>query len=356
MPFTVLSVAYPFAPVGPGCVGGAEQILTELDWALVEAGHGSLVLASEGSAAAGELFALPSLRDTTNGVDTRLWRERYGQPMLDHLIATRPIDLIHAHDTDFHEYRWPVHIPVLVTLHLPLSWYPAGARNFQQPNVQLQCVSETQRRAGPAALARVPVIANGVKLTVQPREKEDFAIALGRICPEKNQHAALEAGFCSKTRVILGGRVFPWPDHQRYFHEKIEPLLEQEQRGIRHEFRGPLLPSEKTQLLARARCLLHPTLAPETSSLVAMEALAGGTPVVAYPSGALPEIVDDGITGFLVRNQEEMALAIHRAGEIDSKRCRAAAAQRFSRERMVAEYFDLYSELTGVPLREQAHV
>lgn len=355
MPFTVLSIAYPFAPVGPRCVGGAEQILTDLDCALAGSGHCSLVMASEGSSTAGELFTLPPFRSTTNLSDTNMWRARHGQPILDKLANARCIDLIHVHDTAFHEYRWPADVPVLVTLHLPLSWYPVQAWKVEQPNVRLQCVSETQKRSGPATLDCAPVITNGVDLSVKSREKENFALTLGRICPEKNQRTALEAGFRARTPVIVGGEVFPWPDHQRYFRERIKPLLE-ECQGIRHEFRGPLSPADKSDLLARARCLLHPTLAPETSSLVAMEALAAGTPVIAYPSGALPEIVDHGITGFLVQSIEEMAAAMRRVDTIDPEACRATAARRFSKERMVAEYFNLYSQLTGVPLEEQVHV
>lgn len=356
MPFTVLSVAYPFAPVGPRCVGGAEQIATQLDRAMVESGHQSLVIASEGSLAAGELFTVPRFHSATDLPSTSMWRARYGQPILDQLIATRAIDLIHVHDIAFHEYRWPAHIPVLVTLHLPPSWYPVQAWKIKQPNIQLQYVSESQRRSGPAALGGAPVIANGVDLCAPSREKENFALALGRICPEKNQRTALEAGFRARTRVVLGGEIFPWPDHQRYFRERIKPLLEEEREGIRHEFRGTLSPKEKSSLLARARCLLHPTLAPETSSLAAMEALAAGTPVIAYPSGALPEIVDDGITGFLVQSAEEMAAAIRRVEVIDPEACRAAAARRFSKERMVAEYFNLYSRLIGIAIEEQVHV
>lgn len=356
MPFTLLSVAYPFAPVGPRCVGGAEQILTQLDRAIVESGHQSLVIASEGSLAAGELFTIPRFHSATDLPSTSMWRSRYGQPILDRLANTRTIDLIHVHDIAFHEYRWPANIPVLVTLHLPPSWYPVQAWKIRQPNVLLQCVSESQRRSGPAALGRIPVIANGVDLCTQAGQKENFALTLGRLCPEKNQRTALEAGFRARTRVVLGGEILPWPDHQRYFRERIKPLLEEERDGVRHEFRGPLSPNEKSSLLARARCLLHPTLAPEASSLAAMEALAAGTPVIAYPSGALPEIVDNGITGFLVHSAEEMAAAIRRVDVIEPEACRAAAVRRFSKERMVAEYFNLYNQLTGVSIEEQVNV
>lgn len=352
MPLTILSVAYAFAPVGPRAVGGAEQILTELDSALTAAGHNSLVLACEGSHAAGRLFPMPCLGLRLHDGKNKLRWKKQRQSNLDHILATRHVDLVHMHGLDFYEYKLPSDVPVLVTLHLPISWYPHDVWGRVPANVQFQCVSETQRLSGPPELQEAPVIRNGVSLPASTEKKGDFAIALGRICPEKNQHAALEAGFLSRTRVVLGGQVFPYQDHRTYFYEKIVPLLRRRQSGIRHEFPGVLRPKKKQQLLGRAKCLLHPTLAPETSSLVAMEALAAGTPVIAYPSGALPEIVEDGITGFLVDSVEAMAAAIHRAHLIRPEDCRAAARQRFSRESMIQDYFRLYSTMTHSVQRE----
>lgn len=342
MPLTVLSIGYSFAPVGLGCVGGAEQILTVLDEALVESGHNSLVLAPEGSTAAGRLFTLPA--DEEN-------QESSAQAVLDDVVSANRIDLIHMHGFDFHRYRLPEEIPVLVTLHLPFSWYPAEIWKELPANVRLQCVSEAQRRSCPSGLRDIAVIANGVELSAREEDEKtgDFAMTLGRICPEKNQHIALEAGFDTDTPVLLGGQVFPWPDHQQYFHEKVEPLLAKKRRAVQHEFAGAIRPQKRQRLLRQAKCLLHPTLAPETSSLVAMEALAAGTPVIAYRSGALPEIVEDGVTGFLVGSREEMAKALRRVRSIDPDACKATAARRFSKERMVAQYFSLYREMVGRP-------
>lgn len=345
MPVTVLSIAYPFAPVGPRCVGGAERILTDIDEALIAGGHKSLVLAREGSITAGKLFALPIADHLIGKNGVRSWRASQAQAILDSVVHSEQIDLIHVHDMDFRKYRWPLHIPVLVTLHLPLSWYHPAAWSELPPNVHLQCVSNTQRVSGPPVLQCVPVIANGVELSARCETKEDFALVLGRICPEKNQHVALEAGFQANIPVVLGGAVFPWPEHRRYFDEKVKPLLQQRHRGVRHRFCGALDVTTKHRMLARARCLLHPTLAPETSSLVAMEALAAGTPIIAYRSGALCEIIDDGITGFFVDGMEEMAAAIARVNMIQPKACYLAAARRFSKGRMISEYFDLYHAL-----------
>jgi len=122
-------------------------------------------------------------------------------------------------------------------------------------------------------------------------------------------------------------------------------------------FIGAVGGERKAHLLAGARCLLLPSLAPETSSLVAMEAIASGTPVVAWCSGALPEIVREGRTGFLVNSVEQMADAISRVESIDPSACRGEAERRFSSERIIADYLNLYRSIlacTSLPELEAA--
>jgi glycosyltransferase involved in cell wall biosynthesis len=341
---TVLSVAYPFAPVGPGAVGGAERILTDLDSSLVAAGHRSLVVACAGSRAHGELLSVPSpVQGAAEPAGARFVRECV-QLAIDRAVAGG-VDVVHMHGLDFHEYTIPPTLPVLATLHLPISWYPAVAWDRLGANVQRQCVSDSQRASCPASWGTVPVIRNGVELPpTRERTRGDYALALGRVCPEKNVHVALDAGARAGVPVFIGGRVFSYPDHRRYFEEQVEPRLGA--GGVGHAFLGPLDDERKQRLLGRARCLLHPTLAPETSSLVALEALAAGTPVVAYPSGALPEIIEHGVTGFLVHDPEEMAARIRDAAALRPEDCRAAA-KGFSKERMVEEYLGMYRSLVS---------
>jgi len=342
---TVLSVAFPFAPVGPCGVGGAERILAELDAALVAEGQRSFVVACAGSLVAGELFAAPMPERALISESDRRWHRWRFQAALDRVLSKHRVDLIHIHGMDFDQHVLPPDIPVLVTLHVPVEWYRPDVWEAFAGRFQFQCVSESLRQSCAKVLGNVPVIENGVSLPKirLDREREEFALALGRICPEKNVHEALEAGTLAGTPVLVGGHVFPYREHGEYFHEKVEPRLNHE--GVAHRFLGPIEAERRQRLLARAKCLLQPTLAPETSSLVAMEALAVGTPVIAYPSGALREIVEDGVTGFLVNSVEEMADAIRRVHEIRPEDCRAAAEKRFSRERMVREYFDLYAAL-----------
>jgi glycosyltransferase involved in cell wall biosynthesis len=140
--------------------------------------------------------------------------------------------------------------------------------------------------------------------------------------------------------VFLAGSVFDYPEHQQYFQEMVRPRLSANVRLL-----GAVGGKRKAHLLAGAQCLLVASLAPETSCLVAMEALASGTPVVAWRSGALPEIVRHGSTGFLVSSVAEMADAIASIGSIESNCCRSEAERRFSGQAMMSRYRALYQDL-----------
>jgi glycosyltransferase involved in cell wall biosynthesis len=172
--------------------------------------------------------------------------------------------------------------------------------------------------------------------------KRGFALMLGRICPEKGVHLALDAAHRAGIPLLVAGEVFPYEAHQRYFEDEVRPRLDNQRR-----FLGPVGFARKKRLLNAARCVLVPSLAPETSSLVAREALAAGTPVVAFPNGALRDAIDHGRTGFLVEGAAEMADAIQACSRLDPATCRAVARERFGAERMIAAYFDLYLRLAA---------
>jgi glycosyltransferase involved in cell wall biosynthesis len=340
---TVLSVAYPLAPVGPDAVGGAEQVLHALDRALVAAGCRSIVVAQEKSEVAGELVPVPKPRGAlSDAVRDAAWAT-YAQAIR-RALRRWPVDLIHMHGIDFWRYLPPPGPPALITLHLPPSWYPGDSLFPRRPDTWLQCVSQVQHRTCPPGVNLLPPIENGVPVAaLQARHaRRRFALMLGRVCPEKGVHLAIDAAKLADVGLLIAGEVFPYEEHVRYFRQQVQPRLD-----ARRRFLGPIGFARKRRLLTAARCLLVASLVDETSSLVAREAAACGTPVVAFPRGALRETLEHGRTGFLVEDVAGMAEAIHRAPEIEPEICRAIARERFSLEQMVERYFESYSLLTS---------
>jgi glycosyltransferase involved in cell wall biosynthesis len=348
MSLCVLSVAYPFAPVTEDPVGGAEQVLSMLDRAVVAEGGRSVVLAAEGSAPAGELEALPQPRDEIDEAVRAAVHAAVRERIAETVARVRP-DVAHLHGVDFHCYLPDQGLPVLVTLHLPLDWYPAEALAPSRPRTWLAPVSRDQLGRRPPGARLTAPIENGVNLEAfRPRPKRSYALALGRICPEKGFHHALDAARAAGAPLLLAGSVFPYAEHIRYFEAEIRPRLDRWRRWI-----GPVAGGVKRRLIAEARCLVVPSLAPETSSLVAREALAAGTPVVALRNGALAEVVEPGRTGILVDTPEALPQALEAVRALDPRDCRRAAERRFSDRLMIDAYLSAYRTLAsggGLPL------
>jgi len=337
-PLTIVNVCYPFAPVSADPVGGAEQVLARIDQALVAAGHHSIVIAPAGSATDGALWPIgvpegPLDAKARAGVHAEV-RARIAQA----IEQERP-DAIHLHGVDFSDYLPEPGLPVLVTLHLPLDWYAPEALHCDRRATFFYPVSKSQANLAPAGIRLQPPIENGVPLSDLVLPKQRFAAALGRICPEKGFDDAIDAAKRANVPLLLAGQLFPYPEHRRFFETRVLPRLDRARRWI-----GAVAGRRKQRLLARARCLLVPSKVAETSSLVAMEAIAAGTPVIAYRAGALPEIVEDGRTGFLVDGPDEMANAIRLVDTISPNECRARARERFPVERMTNAYLTRYRE------------
>ncbi|HZS47507.1 MAG TPA: glycosyltransferase family 4 protein [Blastocatellia bacterium] len=341
MTCTILNVAFPFAPVGQDAVGGAEQILTALDVAIVKHGWRSIVIACEGSNTAGTLITTPRIEDQLADETQRLARSNHKEA-IQRALKEFSVDLIHMHGLDFNRYLPSRGTPVLATLHLPPAWYDPEIFHLYRPLTYINCVSAAQNRACPSNAVLLPAIENGVAVEqfVTRVRKRNFVVALGRICPEKGFHVAIEAAKLTNIPLLLAGEVFRYEAHEHYFCNQIIPRLDSRRRFI-----GPIGFARKRRLLSAARCLLVPSLVQETSSLVAMEALACGTPVVAFPAGALTEIIEHGKTGFLVKDEKEMAEAIEAAGTLDPDVCREAAQRRFSAGKMADRYFEIYEQL-----------
>lgn len=338
---TVLNVAYPFAPVGRDAIGGAEQVLSAIDVALVEAGQRSLVMACPGSNPAGELIEM-NLPLGTFDEDARTRVRTAYRVAIERLLATRSIDVVHLHGVDAADYLPEGFRPVIVTLHLPMDHYPATLLR-PRDGVFLTCVSAAQRATCEPGTPIRATIENGIDLERYrplPGAPAGFALCLGRICYEKGFDIALRAARRVKMTLLLAGSAFPYPEHEAHLARDIMPLLDQRRCLI-----GPIGGMTKRRLLARARCLVVPSRVAETSSLAAMEALACGTPVLALPAGALPSIVDHGHTGLIVADEEALGDAFARVRLIDRFACRRVAEQRFDGRRMASEYIALYRKV-----------
>lgn len=339
MSFTVLSVAFWLAVVGPESVGGAEQILLQIDEGLVRRGHKSLVIARPESKITGTLIPTVAIDGRVCDAGWRLAHDSIRKAIAD-ALQRYPVNLVHLHGVDFADYLPVEDVPVLVTLHLPLHWYKPNALTVTRPNTFFHCVSRSQAESFPKTLPMLPALENGVSSDLFRRRgirKGQFAAALGRICPEKGFHFALRGCRQAHTPMLLAGKVYPFREHQAYFAEEIVPELDSQRRYI-----GPVAMRGKCRLLSAASCVIVPSLAPETSSLVAREALACGTPVVAFANGALPEVVRQGETGFLVRDQDQLPDAIRACRSLDPEQCRQVARQCFSPDRMVESYIATY--------------
>jgi glycosyltransferase involved in cell wall biosynthesis len=352
MPLTVLSVGFPLARVSPGTAGGAEQVLLTIDRELVRRGDHSLVVAAAGSRCSGLLVPvrIPSGELDANA---KLQARRDFKEAIHRVLANYPVDLIHMHGLDFHDYLPQCDVPTIVTLHLPLAWYDRKAFQLCDRNVQLVAVSQAQAKSSPPNVRIDAIIPNGVELDDYcPRDRKgNYALIMSRICLEKGIDLALDAAAEANVPVILAGAVFDYPEHREYFERSVRPRLNQSIRFV-----GAVGGSRKSYLLAGARCLLLASQVDETSSLVAMEALASGTPVIAWRKGALEEIVIDGETGWLVTSVREMAEAIGRANVIDAAACRYEAERRFSSGRMASAYLDLYRRSTAGEMSQELQV
>ena len=236
--------------------------------------------------------------------------------------------------------------PVLATLHLPRHFYPPRYFENIPPNVSFNCVSLAQAQSFSSLSSLLGVVPNGIMLDrFRPGNGARRGLLwLGRICEEKGPHLALEIAARARQPLCLAGQVYPFSYHHQYFEREIAPRLREIPQAM-------FLPSptarRKQALLGEARALLITSLVDETSSLAAMEAAASGTPVIAFRRGALPEVVKDGVTGWIVDGVEEAVEAVGKIGEIQPGRCLREAQERFNSKKMAEGYAQLYFKIAG---------
>ena len=347
----ILYVAYPLLQVHDESAGGAEQILWTLEREMARHGVHTTVAASAGSRVSGELF--PTGQPCTEADDYERRRTEHEDRVVEfvkrHAREGKAFDLIHDHSGSFWKRAAPIDIPVLATLHLPRSFYPGGSFLDVPAKVRFNCVSDSQARSFADLDALAGVVPNGIALdrfkatdgVAQDNDRKGL-LWLGRICEEKAPHLALEIAQRAGMPIILAGQVYPFSYHQQYFEREVAPRL----RTMPNAKFIPAPSAElKRRLLRDVRALLITSLAEETSSLVAMEAAASGTPVVAFRKGAHAEVVREGVTGFLVEDSDQALLAPQNISSITPKACMRYARENFSAVKMAERYSELYERL-----------
>lgn len=349
----ILYVAYPLLPVSEESCGGAEQMLSAVESSISDRGHITTIAGCRGSRASGAVFATG--QETTEPDSFAQRNAEHELRILELLRRThgsRPtFDLIHDKSGSFWRRAHECNVPVLATLHLPRHFYPRDAFANPAPNVYFNCVSQSQLRSFADLDNMVGVIPNGIhveRFRFKPA-KQDYLLWMGRICEEKGSHLAIEVAQRTGLPLVLAGQVYPFSYHQRYYNTHIRPHLGRLNPAISF-FETPTL-DKKVDLLANARALLVPSLVDETSSLAAMEAMACGTPVIGFRRGAIPEVVINGVTGYLVDTLDEMSEAVWRTDEINPHACRVHVEVNHSATRMAEQYEQMYERVLELDAR-----
>lgn len=341
----ILYIGYPLLPVSDESCGGAEQMLATLEAEMSRRGYATTLAACEGSRPAGELAATGPATEVPDHFEIR--DEEQNACIIELLrarrIMGRPFDLIHDKSGSFWKHAATMETPVLATLHLPRANYPDDLLRRAAPNVYWNCVSETQLRSFRDLPRMLGVVRNGIALERFPftTEKDRYLLWLGRLCVEKGAHIAIHVARECGLPLIVAGQVYPFSYHEAYFRREVRPHLDG--KGVRM-IDSPTV-EQKVELLRHAHAVLVPSLVEETSSLVSIEAMACGTPVVAFRRGAIPEVVEHERTGFVIERIEEMVEAVRRVGEIDKRACRNHVERNYSASAMADRYEELYQRV-----------
>jgi glycosyltransferase involved in cell wall biosynthesis len=325
--------------VPPKLYGGTERVVAYLTDELVRQGHSVTLFASGDSRTSATLVPIcpEALRLGSACVDI----------LAPHLLMVEQVarradefDLIHFHIAQTH---FPVArrlaVPHVTTLHgrLDLPELAPLYREFSE--IPVISISEAQR--GPLPHANwVGTVPHGLPDTLKFCATPDRYFAfLGRVSPEKRLDRAVEISAACDTPLRVAAKVDP--ADIAYYAREIEPLL----RAPHVEFMGEIGDRDKGDFLGRARALLFPIDWPEPFGLVMIEALACGTPVIAFRGGSVAEVVEDGVTGFVVNDMREAIKAARHVGDLDRAACRRSFERRFTVGRMASAYVQLYDHV-----------
>lgn len=334
-------IAPPWAPVPPPAYGGTESVVDRLARGLDALGH-DVVLFTTG--------------DSTCAVERR-WvygqaqTHRLGNAMVGirHVVAAYEtmseagVDVVHDNTVigPLYAWRYPA-LPVVTTNHGPFDEEFAALYHASDDRVSIVAISHHQASTA-CGLHVDAVIHHGIETDAfaAGRGNGGYVAFLGRMAPEKGAREAALVARRAGIPLLLAGKMHEQSEME-YFDSQVRPLL-----GRDAEYVGEIGHAEKVQLLGNAIALLNPIQWPEPFGLVMIEAMACGTPVLAFPVGAAPEIVDDGRTGFLCSDIDEMTARIDDVPALDRAACRAAVEQRFSTARMCEQYATLFSHVVG---------
>src|SRR3954451_4436708 len=341
-PLRIAMLAPPWIPIPPPGYGGIEYVVALLTDALVDRGHDVELFCAPGSRSKATVRPLLEAAHP-EGIERSLFEADHVGRALDEFDAAaadgRPFDVIHNHCGYMPlavANRLP--LPVVHTVHGP---FDKDAKPFYAAHGSkghLVCISRSQASMAPETASVAGVVFNPIDVESWPvgYHKEDYLLWLGRFVPEKGPQRAGPVAQEASTARILPGTV--QPGYERFFADEIEPHID----GQTIRFVGEVGGARKQQLFAKAFPFLMPIRWPEPFGMVIVEALAAGTPVLAFRQGAAPEIVEHGVSGFLVEDEHEMARMVDRCAKIEPEQCRRSA-ERFLPDRVAAGYEDVYS-------------
>ena len=326
--------------VPPTLYGGTERVVSWLTEELVRQGHEVTLFASGDSRTSAELVPIVPRALRLDGIHNST---PYNLIMLDQVAARADdFDVMHFHIDFFHYplFRTMAH-RTLTTLHgrQDLAELPDIYRAF--PYMPLVSISDHQRKPVPPVNWRGTVY-HGLPNDLLKEGPGDggYLAFLGRICPDKGPLEAIEIARRAGMTLKMAAKVDP--ADQKYFDEVVKPVLD---ASPHVEFIGEINDARKPDFLGRARALLFPICWPEPFGLVMIESMACGTPVVAFNCGSVPEIMEDGLTGFVVRNVDEAVAACGRLDQLFRPSIRSRFEERFSVAAMARDYVKIYREL-----------
>jgi glycosyltransferase involved in cell wall biosynthesis len=339
-------VAPPWLPVPPPGYGGTESVLDGLARGLQYAGH-EVVLCATGDSRC----PVPTswVLERASGVETA-----HSATELRHVIhayerLAGDVDVVHDHTLVGPIFaRRFANLRVVTTNHGPFEGELGDYYRAITGEVPIIAISHHQASTAQGTLIS-SVIHHGVDVEQLPPGdgRGDYALFLGRMSPDKGVDAAIRIARAAGVRLIIAARMTE-ASELAYFAERVAPLL-----GPDVDFVGEVGGATKVALLGEARCLLNPLAWPEPFGMVMVEALACGTPVVATPSGSVPEIVEHGATGFVCLSESDLVKAVQWSGELDRRVCRSVAVKRFSLSRMVGDHLNFYQAVTETTRRPE---